>query len=133
MNHFRSLGQKLKHNFVRFLVQMRTRKFAFEIYWPLELFSIYVQSSNKSMSIHFLTFLKINDEKFRKWIVSSGLGQLISWSLCQKLRHFAYYCCISGAFWLFLTTMQIINNVESHLNYRISLNNVLPWIKSPLE
>ena len=35
MTHFRSLGQKSKNNFVRFLVQMRTRKFAFEIYWPL--------------------------------------------------------------------------------------------------
>ena len=33
--YFRSLGQKSKNNFVRFLVQMRTRKFAFEIYWPL--------------------------------------------------------------------------------------------------
>ena len=33
--HFKRLGQKSKNNFVRFLVQMRTRKFAFEIYWPL--------------------------------------------------------------------------------------------------
>ena len=33
--HFRSLGQKSKNNFVGFLVQMRTRNFAFEIYWPL--------------------------------------------------------------------------------------------------
>ena len=32
MTYFRSLGQ----NFVCFLVQMRRRKFAFEIYWPLE-------------------------------------------------------------------------------------------------
>ena len=29
------IGQKSKTNFVRFLVQMRTRKFAYEIYWPL--------------------------------------------------------------------------------------------------
>ena len=31
------LGQKSKNNFVRFLVQMRTRKFASEIYSPLQL------------------------------------------------------------------------------------------------
>ena len=29
---FRSLEQKSKNNFIRFSVQMRTRKFAFEIY-----------------------------------------------------------------------------------------------------
>ena len=29
------LGQNSEINFVRFLVQMRTRKFASEIYWPL--------------------------------------------------------------------------------------------------
>ena len=33
--HFLSLGQKSKNNFVSFLVQMRTRKFASEIYWSL--------------------------------------------------------------------------------------------------
>jgi hypothetical protein len=32
LTHFRSLGQKSKNNFVQFLVQMRTRKFAFETY-----------------------------------------------------------------------------------------------------
>ena len=36
MAHFRSLWQKSKNNFVPFLVQMRTRKFAFEVSWPLE-------------------------------------------------------------------------------------------------
>ena len=35
MTHFRSLDQKSKNNFVSFLVQMRTRKFDFEINWPL--------------------------------------------------------------------------------------------------
>ena len=33
--HFRELGQKYKNIFVRFLVQMKTSKFAFEIIWPL--------------------------------------------------------------------------------------------------
>ena len=32
LTHFRSLGQKSKNNFVRFFVQMRTRKFALETY-----------------------------------------------------------------------------------------------------
>ena len=31
LTYFRSLGQKSKNNFGRFLVQMRTRTFAFEI------------------------------------------------------------------------------------------------------
>ena len=35
LTHFRSLGQKSKKKIVRFLIQMRIRKFAFEIYWPL--------------------------------------------------------------------------------------------------
>ena len=35
MTHFTSLGQKSKNNLVQVLVQMRTRKFASEIYWPL--------------------------------------------------------------------------------------------------
>ena len=34
--HFIELGQKYKNIFVRFLVQMETSKFAFEIIWPLE-------------------------------------------------------------------------------------------------
>ena len=34
--HCKSLGQTSKNNFVRFLVQTRTRKFASEIYWPLD-------------------------------------------------------------------------------------------------
>ena len=35
LTYFRSLRQKSKNNFVLFLSQMRTRKFAFEIYRPL--------------------------------------------------------------------------------------------------
>ena len=35
LNSFERLGQKSKNIFVRFLVQMRTRKFAFEINWHL--------------------------------------------------------------------------------------------------
>ena len=31
---FWGLGQNSKNNFIRFLVQMRTRKFATEMYWP---------------------------------------------------------------------------------------------------
>ena len=32
LKYFRSLGQKSKNDFINFLVQMRTRKFASEIY-----------------------------------------------------------------------------------------------------
>ena len=35
LTHFRSLGQVSKNNFVRFLVQIRTRKFVSEIYVPI--------------------------------------------------------------------------------------------------
>ena len=44
MNTFYRLGQKPKNNFVRFLVQMRTREFAFEINWPLKGFAILPQT-----------------------------------------------------------------------------------------
>ena len=35
LTSFYRLGQKYKNNFVPFLVQMKTLKFAFEIQWPL--------------------------------------------------------------------------------------------------
>ena len=38
---FLKLGQKYKNIFVRFLVQMKTLKFAFEIYWPLRMGSLF--------------------------------------------------------------------------------------------
>ena len=37
LTHFRELGQIYKNIFVRFLVQMKTSKFTFEIIWPLVL------------------------------------------------------------------------------------------------
>ena len=37
LTHFRELGQKYKNIFVRFLVQMKTLNFAFEIIGPLAL------------------------------------------------------------------------------------------------
>ena len=36
LTSFNRLGQKYKNIYVRFLVQMKTLKFAFIIYWPLE-------------------------------------------------------------------------------------------------
>ena len=36
LTSFLRLGQKHKNIFVRFLVQMKTLKFAFEIYWPVD-------------------------------------------------------------------------------------------------
>ena len=47
MTHFRSLGQKSKNNFVRFLVQMRTRQFAFGIYWPLDTIMFVSQATKR--------------------------------------------------------------------------------------
>ena len=35
LTSFYRLGQKYKNIFIRFLVQMKTLKFAYEIYWPL--------------------------------------------------------------------------------------------------
>ena len=43
--HFKDLGQKSRNIFVRFLVQMKTSKFAFEIIWPLSR-STYLSGSN---------------------------------------------------------------------------------------
>ena len=40
LTSFYRLGQKYKNIFIRFLVQMKTLKFAFEIYWPLVLKSV---------------------------------------------------------------------------------------------
>ena len=44
------VGQKSKNKIFRFLVQMRTRKFAFEIYWPL-LFKCHISNNEKHISI----------------------------------------------------------------------------------
>ena len=66
LSYFRSLWQKSKNNFVRFLVQMRTRKFAFEIYWPLVCALITVFDSKRCLKEllwclwNYLTVQKVN-------------------------------------------------------------------------
>ena len=54
LNHFRTLGQKSKNNFVCLLVQMRTRKFASEIYWPLEIRKGLLERSESTGRIYSL-------------------------------------------------------------------------------
>ena len=53
MTSFYRLGQKYKNIYVRFLVQMKTLKFAFKIYWPLVRVIIEVaQGGVSSRAIH---------------------------------------------------------------------------------
>ena len=59
LTHFRELGQKYKNIFVRFLVQMKTSKFAFEINWPLESTQLKDSSKqNKEIRISKFEYVK---------------------------------------------------------------------------
>ena len=51
LTHFRELGQKYKNIFVRFLVQMKTSKFAFEINCPLLSVGKFGQPSLKNADV----------------------------------------------------------------------------------
>ena len=48
--HFRELGQQVNKFFCSYLVQMKTLKFASEIYWPLPWVRILLKSQNWSIS-----------------------------------------------------------------------------------
>ena len=63
LTHFRSLGQKSKNNFFQFLVQMRTRHFAFEIYWPL-LHCIFLTDEDTLFRYEVKYFLKSYSDFF---------------------------------------------------------------------
>ena len=63
LTSFYRLGQKYKNIFIHFLVQMKTLKFAFEIYWPLIIsYSICV--------FYFFISLALIMKKFGTWHVS---------------------------------------------------------------
>ena len=64
LTHFRASGQKSKNDFVRFLVQMRTRKFAFEIYWPLLNLVYFVKSfmAQLTLRLFYIKLLTLNKE-----------------------------------------------------------------------
>ena len=62
LTHFRELGQKYKNIFVRFLVQMKTSKFALEINWHLQSAIPYYLTQTVS-SINFI-FSDCNNPSF---------------------------------------------------------------------
>ena len=80
LTHFRELGQKYRNIFVRFSVQMKTRKFAFEINWALEGFSILLQ-------IQQLVSLTSWPNSRRL----AGNGKRIHNTIAQKSFDFIYY------------------------------------------
>ena len=100
LTHFRSLGQKSKNNFVRvFLVQMSTRKFAFEIYWPLA-GSWMNQTIKKPNLSHFVSNSKqvkknlngqITAKKFTHQMEHSDLDMYVTWG--QKSNIQTTSCC----------------------------------------
>ena len=71
---------EIKNNFVRFLVQMRTRKFAFEINWPLvyqlDIWSMYVKlliSSKIVLMVWTIQKPQIHHHFWKVWISSAKL------------------------------------------------------------
>ena len=65
LTSFYRLRQKYKNIFVRFLVQMKTLKFAFEIYWPLvhHCCSYCLLTIKRLLIFHLSTSLASRDER----------------------------------------------------------------------
>ena len=99
MCHFRSLGQKSKNNFVRFLVQMRTRKFAFDIYWPLQLLcSKWQKRSRRVQAAYYETTCLV-------W-VGIGRGQKNKQMWLPKIIYSSIYLLMQKASHLFWMATQ---------------------------
>ena len=73
LTHFRGKGRIQKNNFVRFLVQMRTRKFASEIYWPLS-------EAGRTRAWHY-----------HEWHVYFSFGHLCT-KISKWCKHFCPKC-----------------------------------------
>ena len=82
MTYFRHLGQKSKNNFIHFLVQMRTSKFASEIYWPLA-------DKSESKNIQNIWFMWL----VREWQIHGGnfnlIGHVTSLIPCKNSSHYS--------------------------------------------
>ena len=77
-HYFRSLMQKSKNNKVRFLVQMRTRKFASEIYWPLCFHHIFWGSGWPRNNHHLLSIL------LKMTSMGVKLRSMMTWMMIKK-------------------------------------------------
>ena len=94
MTYLRTLGQKSKNNFVRFLVLMRTRKFVSEIQWPFRIKMLHwpsllrdidqllwMRSWLTSFKKHFWTYFSVE-----VWRAMCIVGRAW-WSIWQKSCH----------------------------------------------
>ena len=88
------LGQK-SENLVRFLVQMRTRKFAFEINWPLTVrwptFSIQLYLVQEYLLTRWWLWIRKRNLDHSLFIILRG-GHTEIWQrwLCQSWQHSPY-------------------------------------------
>ena len=72
MTHFRSLGQKSKNKIVWFLGQMRARKFASKIYWPLHDSTTLLSKNNLS-----ILFGKMLNKRTFLILLTCNLGLIV--------------------------------------------------------
>ena len=90
LTHFRSLGQKSKNNFVRFLVQIRTRKFAFEIIQS-PLFQKFVENlSIFQLSVLHNILLVFSDLQIF-FPIGSGRRRLENWPKMPKITQKTFF------------------------------------------
>ena len=79
LTHFRELGQKYKNIFIRFLVQMKTLNFAFEINWPLG--NMFAIEDLSSVDVQKLNITSISNCRKKRWRLFVGRQSRPLWLL----------------------------------------------------
>ena len=93
LTHFRSLGQESKNNFILFRVQMRTRKFASEIYWLLVLSFGWENKDPKHLELSNLRHQGVSFPSFQAYFLvhlNFNLKQYQNKNLLCTLRQFFF-------------------------------------------
>ena len=114
------LGQENKNSFIRFLVQMKTVKSAFEINWPLELISPYcefhlfsrcrLRCQLGTCPDTFEFWRRIENSSTIKWKYKAQLGQKLSGDTLAEFN------CFSGqnSFWSYQLKALVVKNSVLH-------------------
>ena len=102
--------QNSKNSFVRFLVQMRTRKFASEIYWPL------VESSNDVDNFVTMGRLRLHNGKQLKIALQQtqliNNGEFQSCNFLQEIIFAQLGCCPKKGDTNFVTASADLTNCQ---------------------
>ena len=125
--YFKEVWQKYRNIFVRFLVQMKTSKFAFEIDWPL----VCLKLQKPFWAMHFFfstkphncphpnstlyTLSKERVGRLKHFSISCMLPQNRATARCAVLKH--QHCIQKTIFYLFIYTTSIQYGLSMTLSH----------------